>query len=203
MNTTYSNAIEVPQVDDINRLRALYGGTGTNASPLPPNDVIINFGVGAGLWVYKNNNAWAMISSSGAQHVIAADMNGNGSDEVVSDFGSGFGIQVYSSATNTWTPLHPVSSTAFTAGHIDSNGKADLIIDFGPGIGLWQYANNTTWKRLASFEPYFDGYGQCGRDVDPPNLLIICWPTSHIPIIILFPTVEYVFSNAMFYIKFR
>lgn len=57
MNTTYSEIIEIPQDDDINGIRAIYGGTGSSIALRASNgQYLVAEGGGGGL-VYANRNA--------------------------------------------------------------------------------------------------------------------------------------------------
>ena len=77
--------------------------------------------------------------------MIAADLDGNGVDEVIVDF-PGAGIWVLKNNAN-WIRLHVSSPTRMAVGDLDGNGRADVTFDF-PGAGLWTWRNDSEWRQL-------------------------------------------------------
>ena len=88
---------------------------------------------------------------------IAADLNGNGMDEVVVDFGDTYGIWVrYDDAS--WINLHTSSPEYMVKGNLDgdANRKDDLVIDFGDTLGIWIcYNDNESWAQLHNISPKY------------------------------------------------
>ena len=78
--------------------------------------------------------------------------DGNGLDDIVIDFGPGYGIWIRMN-NSTWTQLHTLSPETMTIGDIDGSGKDEIIIDFGPGHGIWVFMNNSTWVKLHTLSP--------------------------------------------------
>ena len=97
--------------------------------------------------------------------IATGDMDGNGNDEVIVDFGPGIGLWVRMN-NSTWVQLHTLSPELITCGDMDGNGQEDVIVDFGPGIGLVVRMNNSTWVQLHTLSPELitcgdmDGNGQ-------------------------------------------
>ncbi|MBL8493357.1 MAG: hypothetical protein JNM37_03790 [Rhodocyclaceae bacterium] len=127
-------------------------------------DLVIDFGMDYGIWTRMNNAEWVglhglstsrpVVTLSGAQSAVvgmrtpqiaAADMDGNGQDDVVIDFGPQHGIWVRMNNAS-WVPLHGAGAQYIGAADLDGNGKADVVIDFGTGSGgIWARMNNTEW----------------------------------------------------------
>ena len=51
------------------------------------DDVIIDFGPGAGIWVRMNNNTWVKLHDLSPETITTGDMDGNGQDDIIVDFG--------------------------------------------------------------------------------------------------------------------
>ena len=86
-----------------------------------------------------------------ATQLAAGDMDGNGKDELIVDFGAPYGLYIFANNTS-WALLHPLSTEALIVGDLDGGGRADVVIDFG-APGLWVFKNNTTWQLLHSLSP--------------------------------------------------
>jgi hypothetical protein len=87
-----------------------------------------------------------------AEYIVRGDMDGNGLDEVIGDFGDD-GIWVYYN-DSTWTKLHGKDPFFMACADMDGNGLDELIIDFG-SAGIWIYYNNSTWTKLHGKDPFF------------------------------------------------
>jgi len=127
-------------------------------------DLVIDFGMDYGIWTRMNNAEWVglhglstsrpVVTLSGAQSAVvgmrtpqiaAADMDGNGQDDVVIDFGPQHGIWVRMNNAS-WVPLHGAGAQHIGAADLDGNGKADVVVDFGTGSGgFWARMNNAEW----------------------------------------------------------
>lgn len=82
--------------------------------------------------------------------MLAVDLDGNGLDDVVFNFGqSGIWVKMNNS---TWVNLHNASAGEISFADIDGNGKQDLIIDFLKN-GIWLYMNNQNWVLLHPASP--------------------------------------------------
>ena len=133
-------------------------------------DLVIDFGTGHGIWTRMNNAEWVGLhgtSTSRAElggatypHIVAADMDGNGQDDVVVDFGPQYGIWVRMNNA-TWEGLHGTSARTMTAADLDGNGKADVVIDFGTANGgIWARMNGANWSQLNGIEASVMSSGQ-------------------------------------------
>ena len=79
--------------------------------------------------------------------MLRADLDHNGGDDLVVDFGPKFGIWVFNN-NSKWTQLHGQSANSLTAVDIDHDGRDDLVVDFGPSHGIWSYLNGSRWTPL-------------------------------------------------------
>jgi hypothetical protein len=113
------------------------------------SDLLIDL-PGYGLYVFANNTTWSVLHTLHANALLTADLDGNGRDDIVIDFGPPNGLWVYRN-NDTWMRLHPLSPMHLAAGSIDDSAGADLVVDFGAPYGLWTLRNNATWIPLHGF----------------------------------------------------
>jgi probable HAF family extracellular repeat protein len=111
----------------------------------PRSDVAVNFGTGSGVWLL-GKSGWSQVHGFGPESVTAADVDGNGLDDVVMDFGATYGVWLWLNHT-TWMPLHGLSPTEVAVGDLDGNGQDELVLNF-PGHGVWIWRNNSSWQFL-------------------------------------------------------
>ncbi len=91
------------------------------------------------------NGLRAIYGNPNPEVMTKGDMDGNGQDEVIIDFGkAGIWIRMNNS---TWVKLHDLSPEIITTGDMDGNGLDDVIIDFGR-FGIHVRMNNSTWVQL-------------------------------------------------------
>ena len=100
--------------------------------------------VHAGLWARYNDATWAKLHSYSAQALAIGDLDGNGRDDLLVNFGASGLWARYNNAT--WTKLHNNSSIGLIAADLDGDGKDELVVDFSNG--LWIRNSNATWKNL-------------------------------------------------------
>ena len=81
---------------------------------------------GQGVWVYDgDDDEWFQLHPFNASHLAAADLNGDGGEEVIVDF-PGYGLWVLY-GNGTWSQLHPF----------------DVSVDCGRRSG-WQWQQATS-----------------------------------------------------------
>ncbi|HHT9132452.1 MAG TPA: FG-GAP repeat domain-containing protein, partial [Candidatus Tripitaka californicus] len=148
-------------------------------------DLIVDFGnFSAGTNVFYNNAApWTSRHhwGPGAYNMVIGDLDGNGQEDLIVDFGPPWGINVFHNNTGPWTRIHSFSpgSDRMAIGDLDGNGKDDLIVDFGnfnAGINVY-YNNAAPWTSVHPFGPGqgrmvtgdLDGNGQEDLIVDFGN----------------------------------
>ncbi len=83
---------------------------------------------------------------------VTGDMDGNGKDEVIIDYGTVSGIWKIMN-NRLWSKVHNLSPKIIATADLDGNGKDDVIIDFGPGIGIWKMMNNSSWSKVHNLSP--------------------------------------------------
>jgi hypothetical protein len=76
---------------------------------------------------------------------VTGDVDGNGQDEVIADFGAEHGILMQMNNGN-WIQLHTISPKSLAVRR-DINGQADIIVDFDC-YGIWLWEDNSNWVRL-------------------------------------------------------
>jgi hypothetical protein len=108
-------------------------------------DLIFDFGPG-GIWMNRWGLGWTQIHALSPESLVTGDLDGNGTDEVVIDFGDPYGVWVWLN-NSSWEQLHEASPNHMTTGDLDNNGLDDIILDFAEA-GIWIRYNNATWTRL-------------------------------------------------------
>ena len=82
--------------------------------------------------------------------MAVGDLDDNGKDDLVVDFGS---IGLWSRMNDaSWLKLHNSSPELIATGDLDGNGADDVIATFS-GSGLWQKLNLGGWSQLSSSAP--------------------------------------------------
>ncbi|MHC4269920.1 MAG: matrixin family metalloprotease [Planctomycetota bacterium] len=92
------------------------------------------------------NGLRAIYGNISPEIMTTGDMDGNGQDDVITDFGKS-GIWTWMN-NSTAVKLHHLSPDTITCGDLDNNGEDDVIIDFGKH-GIYIYMNNSPpWVKL-------------------------------------------------------
>jgi uncharacterized repeat protein (TIGR03803 family) len=134
-------------------------------------DLTVNFGAPYGVWVRAGNN-WAPLNGLSPVSVVTGDLDGNGLDDAVINFGQGVGVYAWMNHA-TWTFLHPSSPSAMVTGDLDNNGHDDLVAVF-PGVGTWRWSDGT-WTNLHALDAtrlavgQIDGVANADLIVDLPG----------------------------------
>jgi hypothetical protein len=140
MNPFYNAAIAVPLVDDIKGATSIYGAAAQATS------LLTDFGPPFGTWVRSFGAAWAPVHPASPEGMTAGDLDGNGIEEMIFDFGAA-GLWVRYNGV-AWVLRHPANPTRLLGtADLDNNGKKELVVAF-PGAGTWVFYNNTTWSFL-------------------------------------------------------
>lgn len=109
---------------------------------------------GAGLWVYNQTAGFSQLHPFDVTHLAVGDLDGQGWDDLVVDFGPAWGLwTLYNAAA--WVPLHPFPSTGLATADIDGLGRDEIIVNFGLPHGLWRYSSMTGWAQLNNW--HIDG----------------------------------------------
>ena len=81
----------------------------------PIADIVVDFGAGLGVWVYRNSATWTQLHSLHSQGLVIADFDGDGCDEIVIGFGA---AGLWKNNNNVWTFLNPYPVKALVASRI-------------------------------------------------------------------------------------
>jgi hypothetical protein len=113
-------------------------------------DLLIDFGA-QGLWTLTDAVNYASVPAPNPKNMVTGDIDGNGIDEVVADFGEGNGLWIRWNGAG-WGQLHWMTANALAMGDLDNNGKKDVIIDF-PASGTHIFWNGGTWEKIHDMHP--------------------------------------------------
>lgn len=108
------------------------------------DDLVADFGPGAGVWAWMNHTAWTFIHASSPTRMVAGDLDHDGHDDLVFVF-AGYGVWRWSAGQ--WFNVHALDATQIAVGNLDGVMGDELILDI-PGSGLYVLANNATWTAL-------------------------------------------------------
>jgi hypothetical protein len=111
--------------------------------------LVCDFGTTYGLWSYNTSLGWVPLNAEDPDKIVAADLNGDGKDELVVSF-VGWGVYIYEPASGTWQqpPINTVMPEQIIAVDIDRDGNDELMVSF-PGYGLYTYEpEDGTWDRI-------------------------------------------------------
>jgi hypothetical protein len=109
------------------------------------NGVACDFGAAFGLWYWSLANGWEQLNTVDSDKMIAADIDGDGQDELIVSF-IGYGLYYYDDP-GVWTPINGVIPDAMVR---YSNG---VVCDYGATYGLWSYSNSGGWVRFNTADP--------------------------------------------------
>jgi len=98
------------------------------------NDLLVDLGA-EGLWRFLNNSTWRKLDARSPVAIAAADLDGNGRDEVIASFSvAGFrGLFARYNGSRSWIRLDNGVPTKLAVGDLDGNGKDDIVAEFGQG----------------------------------------------------------------------
>lgn len=112
------------------------------------NDLIVDSG-STGIWKWLNNTTWSRLDTRTSKSAILADVDHNGQQDQVVDFGSATGIWMWMN-NSAWVPLHVYSAVWMLKADVDGNGLDDLVVDFGAQAGIWIFYNGSSWHQLTT-----------------------------------------------------
>jgi hypothetical protein len=135
------------------------GGWSPQVNPLVPDalaryseGVLIDFGEAYGLWSYNTSEGWVLLNGVDPGTIAAADMDGDGNDELVVSF-AGYGLYTYRTADRTWQSINSVIPDKILVVDLDGDDTDELVISF-PGFGLYTYEpDDESWNRINVLVP--------------------------------------------------
>jgi len=78
--------------------------------------MIIDFGPGVGLWARKNGTTWVLLHSSTVESMAGGDLDGDGRDEVIADFGAA-GVWSWQEGSG-WAFVNAVNAKSIVTGRL-------------------------------------------------------------------------------------
>jgi hypothetical protein len=123
----------------INTVIPEFMGAGRN------NRIACDYGAAYGLWLWDLAGGWRQINTVDPDKMIAADIDGDGEDELVAGF-NGYGLYSYD-VPGVWTLINtdmPDAMIPYSSG---------IVCDFGAAHGLWSYSNSGGWSQLNAADP--------------------------------------------------
>ncbi|MCB2173637.1 hypothetical protein KQH41_00060 [bacterium] len=106
-------------------------------------DEVVSYFIGHGIYVH-DNLTWNRIATAPPESIVKF---GQG---IAVDFGSGYGLYIYSTSTN-WTLINSADPSQIVEADIDSDGIMELIVSFS-GIGTYYYDNGAWSNRLTGHD---------------------------------------------------
>jgi hypothetical protein len=98
--------------------------------------VVCDFGAAYGLWSYNTSAGWVRLNTVDPDKVVAADLDGDGKDELVVSF-AGWGLYTYE-PVGGWQQINAVIPDQIVAVDVDNDGAQELVVSFA-GWGLYTY----------------------------------------------------------------
>jgi hypothetical protein len=109
--------------------------------------VVCDFATDGGLRSYNKDAAWSRLNTEDPDKMVAADLDGDGEDELVVSF-VGWGLYTYEPEGRVWDRINREIPDHILAVDIDGDGNDELVVSF-PGYGLYTYEpEGRTWDRI-------------------------------------------------------
>jgi len=125
------------------------------------DEIIADFGPSIGIWAFglsndwyedaQTGNRWMQLNADTAEEMITADLDGDGIDELICDFGAASGIWAHSLSdtwAQAWMRLNDFSPTKMAIADLDGVGGKELVVDFGPAKGIWAAGLSPQWAGI-------------------------------------------------------
>jgi hypothetical protein len=109
------------------------------------NGIACDYGATYGLWLWDKTGGWQQINTVDPDKMIAADIDGDGPDELIVSF-IGYGLFYYDDP-GIWTRINTVIPDAMV------RHSSGLVCDYGGTYGLWFYSQAGGWVRFNAVDP--------------------------------------------------
>ncbi len=142
----------------------------------PREDLVVDFG-SSGTWL-RAGATWTAVPVENPLSTVTGDLDGNGTDDLVLDYGPGVGLWAWTNES-AWLSLHPLSPSQMVVGDFDGD-HADEIVMVLPGEGTWLWRGGS-FVPLAGMEATHLAVGrvdaEAGEDLvlDLPGVGIYLW----------------------------
>jgi hypothetical protein len=107
--------------------------------------IACDFGAAYGLWIWSESGGWRRINDVEADKMIAADIDGDGEDELIVSF-TGYGLY-FCDDPGVWTQIN----TVIPENMIRLNNG--IVCDFGATHGLWIWTQAGGWEQWNPADP--------------------------------------------------
>jgi len=160
VGTGYSRAV------GINARGEIVGFSGGARLWYPREDAAFDF-PNWGTWILTAEG-WTSVHGLNAIAMVTADLDGNGIDDLVMNFGPDAGLWAWMNH-DTWLFLHGLSPSGMIAGQLDEIAGDEIIATF-PGWGMWRWSAGV-WEQWHTLDGIplaigeLDDLGPLGNDV--------------------------------------
>ena len=100
----------------------------------PKNDLVVDRGA-QGLWKLLNETTWKRVHTGNPTAIAAADLTGDGKEEII--FGLTSPTGTFVNTTAVANRIHPNPATRIVVGDFDADGKDDLVATFQGQAGTF------------------------------------------------------------------
>jgi hypothetical protein len=122
---------------------SIYGQGFSCGGEVFKDELVLNFGPVYGLYHYDQAGGWEQWNTVNPSLMVAIDLNGDGTDELVAAF-PGYGLYKKDSAMD-WQPINDIDPEKMIAADVDGDGVEELIAAF-TGYGLYSYDDPGGWS---------------------------------------------------------
>ncbi len=147
-----------------NRSPLLMTAANLDGDAADKDEIVLDYGSGFGLRMWRNDATWEGIgSATGAEILVTGDLDGNGVEDLIVDYGYGQGFAPLWSRMNNsnWVILDgEFSPENLVVGNVNGMAGDDLVADYGDHRGdsqsdLWLLLDNNTasWTALGRGNP--------------------------------------------------
>jgi hypothetical protein len=104
-------------------------------------------GTGGGIWARENDANWVQLHPSRPETMVTGDLDHDGRDEVVADFGPPYGVYAWFRDSG-WLQIHHASPEIMATADLDGDGDDEIVIDFGDPYGIYAWFHDSGWLQI-------------------------------------------------------